>query len=196
MPASTAVTPYFAILPLSAVASNAFTRASASFISPSRGDDIAEEIPYPVYLAGERAVHEPICGIESRRALGVDHVRDSFCVGKGEPARKIRPLGELPSFGKSRTRSQRGVERAFHYPHSAVEIKFHGVLSRIRRGGGEKDGVALVAEIAGIEGAEAHETRRPGKGTRVRTNENGIGDCERVLTGHAHDADTTCPYGR
>src|SRR5699024_1024699 len=103
-----------------------------------------------------------------------------------------------PSFRESCTRAEHGVQRAAHDAHSAVKIEFHGVLSRIRLYGGEEDGVAAVAEIARVKGAEPHHERGVGNGAGALApaNENGRGNRERVLTGHAQNAYAACPDGR
>ena len=161
------------------------------------GDDVADEVAYRVDLAAQRPVHESICRAKGCGAFGSYHVRHALGVCEGKSARKIGALRELPSLRKPRARAQSGVQRTLHYPDPAVQIELHGVLACIRSCGGEEDGVAFVFEIARVERAEAHIERRLGKGTGAsRTNENGIGDRKRVLTGHAQDADTTCPYGR
>ena len=162
------------------------------------GDDVAERVGKRGYIAAERAVHEPVRRTERRRTLGVDHVRDALGVRKRKSAGKICQARKLSSFGESCSGAESRVKRAAHDANPSVEIKLDCVLSRVRLGGREKDRVAAVAEIAGVKRAEAHIKRRRRKrtGRTARANENGIGDRERVLAGHAQDPDTTCPYGR
>ena len=109
---------------------------------------------------------------------------------------------------------QECVKRALHYAHSSVEVKLNGILAGIRATFGEINGVALVAKFTCVERAEIHIKRNPNLTKTflsclvspvfarlvrrirffVRKRENGIGDAKRVLSGHAHYADTTCTY--
>ena len=61
---------------------------------------------------------------------------------------------------------------------------------------------ADVLEILGVKRAEVHKERSPNLARMicivapriVGKIENGIGDFQRILAGHANYADTTCPY--